>query len=59
MAGIRSLPRVANTQLAKVVGQLRGTQIIDLMIEERTDTANGARIRVDRFGLQGLQRQVL
>ena len=53
------LPRVAQTQLAEVVGQLRGTQIIDLMIEERTDTAYSARIRIDGFGLQALKGQVL
>ena len=56
---LKRLPRVAKPQLAKIVSQLRGTQIVDLIIEERTDTAHSARIRIDGFGLQAFKGQVL
>jgi len=56
---LERLSRVAKPELAKIVSQLRCTQIVDLMIEERTDTAHSARIRFDGFGLQAFKGQVL
>ncbi len=46
-------------KFGEVVGQLRLGQVVDPVIEARTDAADGARIGFDGLRLQALELEVL
>ncbi len=52
-------PGVGREQIGKMVGQLLFGQVIDVVREIVTDTANGATIGFDGFGLEPLELEVL
>ena len=52
-------PGVRGEKFGEVVGELRLGQAVDLVIETRTDAADGAGVGVDGLRLQALELEVL
>lgn len=52
-------PRVRCHQLAEVVGQLLHGEMVYLAIKTRANSADGARVCVDRLRLQSLEFEML
>jgi hypothetical protein len=50
---------VRGDQVTEVVGQLRGRQVVDLVVEVVAHAPDGAGIGVDGLGLQALEFEVL
>lgn len=52
-------PGVLGLHLGEVVGELRRAEGTDFKVKVRTDAAHGARISIDRRGLQAFELEVL
>jgi hypothetical protein len=50
---------VLGLHLGEVVGELRRAKGADFKVEVRTDPAHGARVSIDRLGLQAFELEVL